>query len=99
MKTDKLFYRIFLSQPDLIKDSNEDSNKDSNKVCSGERQIWFYDCFSGGVGCSLSIAYGRLRQRQQLVRSLPITQLELLGDALLDFTKMADLEIWLDSLD
>jgi predicted transposase/invertase (TIGR01784 family) len=37
--------------------------------------------------------------RQALVRSLPITQLELLGDALLDFTNMADLEIWLDAAD
>jgi predicted transposase YdaD len=32
--------------------------------------------------------------RQELVRSLTITQLESLGDALLDFNGMADLEIW-----
>jgi hypothetical protein len=81
------------------KDSNKDSNEVSNKVCSGEKQIWFCDCFSGGVVCSLSIAYGRLRQRQTLVRSLPVAQLELLGEALLDFTNMADLEIWLDAAD
>jgi predicted transposase YdaD len=32
--------------------------------------------------------------RQDLVRSLTITQLESLGDALLDFNGMADLEVW-----
>jgi predicted transposase YdaD len=32
--------------------------------------------------------------RQELVRSLSITQLESLGDALLDFNGMADLEVW-----
>jgi predicted transposase YdaD len=32
--------------------------------------------------------------RQALVRSLTITQLESLGDALLDFNGMADLEVW-----
>jgi Domain of unknown function (DUF4351) len=32
--------------------------------------------------------------RQELVRSLTITQLESLGDALLDFKGMADLEVW-----
>jgi predicted transposase YdaD len=32
--------------------------------------------------------------RQELVRSLTITQLESLGDALLDFNGMADLEVW-----
>jgi Domain of unknown function (DUF4351) len=32
--------------------------------------------------------------RQDLVRSLTITQLEALGDALLDFNGMADLEVW-----
>jgi predicted transposase YdaD len=29
------------------------------------------------------------------IRSLPIAQLENLGEALLDFTGMADLELWL----
>jgi predicted transposase YdaD len=33
--------------------------------------------------------------KQDLVRSLPISQLESLGEALLDFTGMADLEAWL----
>jgi predicted transposase YdaD len=33
--------------------------------------------------------------KQDLVRSLPIAQLESLGEALLDFTGMADLEAWL----
>ncbi len=32
--------------------------------------------------------------RQELVRSLTIAQLESLGDALLDFNEMADLEAW-----
>jgi hypothetical protein len=31
---------------------------------------------------------------RDLVRSLTITQLESLGDALLDFNGMADLEVW-----
>jgi predicted transposase YdaD len=35
--------------------------------------------------------------RQELVRSLTITQLESLGDALLDFNGMADLEVWFQS--
>jgi predicted transposase YdaD len=35
--------------------------------------------------------------RQDLVRSLTITQLESLGDALLDFNGMADLEVWFQS--
>jgi predicted transposase YdaD len=35
-----------------------------------------------------------LIDRQELVRSLTITQLESLGDALLDFNGMADLEVW-----
>jgi predicted transposase YdaD len=34
---------------------------------------------------------------QDLVRSLSITQLESLGDALLDFNGMADLEVWFTS--
>jgi predicted transposase YdaD len=33
--------------------------------------------------------------KQDLVRSLPIAQLESLGEALLDFTGMADLDAWL----
>lgn len=33
--------------------------------------------------------------QQDLVRSLPIARLEALGEALLDFTGMADLEAWL----
>jgi predicted transposase YdaD len=32
--------------------------------------------------------------QQELVRSLTITQLESLGDSLLDFNVMADLEVW-----
>jgi hypothetical protein len=39
----------------------------------------------------LSIEY------QDLVRSLTITQLESLGDALLDFNGMADLEVWFEA--
>jgi predicted transposase YdaD len=35
--------------------------------------------------------------RQDLVRSLTITQLEALGDALLDFNGMADLEVWFEA--
>jgi predicted transposase YdaD len=35
--------------------------------------------------------------RQALVRSLTITQLESLGDALLDFNGMADLEVWFEA--
>jgi predicted transposase YdaD len=58
--------------------------------------IWFYDGLSGGVGCWGSITSGRLRQRQELVRSLTITQLEALGDALLDFNGMEDLEAWFE---
>jgi predicted transposase YdaD len=33
--------------------------------------------------------------QQELIRSLPVAQLEALGDALLDFGGMADLEVWL----
>jgi PIN domain nuclease of toxin-antitoxin system len=33
----------------------------------------------------------------QLVRSLTITQLEALGDALLDFSGMADLAVWFEA--
>ncbi len=35
--------------------------------------------------------------RQELVRLLPVEQLEALGEALLDFTGMADLEAWLEA--
>jgi predicted transposase YdaD len=35
--------------------------------------------------------------RQELVRSLTIAQLESLGDALLDFNGMADLEVWFEA--
>jgi hypothetical protein len=44
----------------------------------------------------LEIDYLRagFRQRQELVRFLTITQLESLGDALLDFNGMANLEVW-----
>jgi predicted transposase YdaD len=35
--------------------------------------------------------------RQALVRSLTITQLESLGDALLDFNGIADLEVWFEA--
>jgi predicted transposase YdaD len=35
--------------------------------------------------------------RQELVRSLTITQLESLGDALLDFNGIADLEVWFEA--
>jgi predicted transposase YdaD len=34
---------------------------------------------------------------QDLVRSLTIAQLEALGDALLDFNGMADLEVWFEA--
>jgi predicted transposase YdaD len=34
---------------------------------------------------------------RDLVRSLTITQLESLGDALLDFNGMADLEVWFEA--
>jgi Domain of unknown function (DUF4351) len=71
----------------------KDVSKNVSKVYS-EKSIWFYDGFSGGVGYSRSITYGRLRQRQEIVRSLTIAQLESLGDALLDFNGMADLEVW-----
>jgi predicted transposase YdaD len=33
--------------------------------------------------------------QQDLVRSLPVAQLETLGEALLDFSGMPDLEVWL----
>jgi hypothetical protein len=33
--------------------------------------------------------------QQDLVRSLPVAQLENLGEALLDFGGMPDLEVWL----
>ena len=36
--------------------------------------------------------------QQDKVRSLPITDIENLGEALLDFSKMTDLEIWLDGM-
>ncbi len=66
-------------------------------VGGSPRVIWFYDSFSGGVGYCRSITYGRLCQQQDLVRSLTITQLESLGDALLDFNGIADLEVWFET--
>ena len=36
--------------------------------------------------------------QQEKVRSLPITDIENLAEALLDFKGMADLEIWLDGI-
>jgi hypothetical protein len=36
--------------------------------------------------------------QQEKVRSLQINDIENLGEALLDFKGMADLEIWLDSM-
>jgi predicted transposase YdaD len=34
-------------------------------------------------------------EQQELIRSLPVTQLENLGEALLDFSGMPDLVVWL----
>jgi predicted transposase YdaD len=55
-----------------------------------------------GVQREVDLVLRRLQKRcgmlsidyQDLVRSLTITQLESLGDALLDFNGMADLEVW-----
>jgi Domain of unknown function (DUF4351) len=46
-------------------------------------------------GVVVRVASPRRIDKQDLVRSLPIAQLESLGEALLDFTGMADLEAWL----
>jgi predicted transposase YdaD len=55
-----------------------------------------------GLQREIDLVLRRLQRRcgvvsidnQDLVRSLTITQLESLGDALLDFNGMADLEVW-----
>jgi predicted transposase YdaD len=39
------------------------------------------------------------QQVRQRVESLSLEQLENLGEALLDFTSMADLETWLEALE
>ena len=44
--------------------------------------------------CSRWRSLPEVIDRQDLVRSLTIAQLEALGDALLDFNGMADLEGW-----
>ncbi len=38
-------------------------------------------------------------QVRSQVESLPLEQLENLGEALLDFTSMADLDVWLEASD
>jgi Domain of unknown function (DUF4351) len=50
----------------------------------------------GGFDTATASACGELSIEQTTqIRSLPIWQLENLGEALLDFTGMADLELWL----
>ena len=129
MKTDKLFYRIFLSQPDLIAELVPNPPSDVEfrrrldlveailvnkfpqlsfeevlqmldlKEVNFSETRFYQDVLQKGES---NLVLRQLQRRcgvvsndnQDLVRSLTIAQLEALGDALLDFTGMTDLEVW-----
>ncbi len=64
--------------------------------------IWLVEGLEQGLQREVDLVLRRLERRcgvlgvdrQELVRTLTIAQLEALGDALLDFNGMVDLEAW-----
>jgi predicted transposase YdaD len=107
MKTNKLFYRIFLSQPKMLdlKEVNFSETRFYQDVLQKGIEQGVEQGLGQGLQREVDLVLRQLQRRcgvvsidrQELVRSLSITQLESLGDALLDFNGMADLEVWFEA--
>lgn len=93
MKTDKLFYRIFLNQPSLIRELlpeiPEDCQFEYFAPVVKEKEIRL-DGLLTPIGDNPHLPPTQVEK----VKSLSIPQLESLGEALLDFQSLSDLENW-----
>jgi predicted transposase YdaD len=92
VKTDKLFYRLFLSQPslitELIPEIPPEGRQEGRQEEAANLVIRLLTRRCGSLSSSLELR----------VRSLLVNQLEMLGEALLDFSGIKDLENWLAAI-
>jgi predicted transposase YdaD len=91
MRRDSIFYQLFRQSPTLLGIELEQTRVYREAEQQGElkgQQELVLRQLNRRVGNMSS-------QLQERIKSLPLTELEALGEALLDFTSMADLEAWL----
>ncbi|MBD0389954.1 MAG: DUF4351 domain-containing protein [Nostoc sp. C3-bin3] len=92
MRRDSIFYKLFQQSPTLLFElvANPPSNADSYRFDE--------EATANLILRQLTKRFGELSEEiRSSITGLPLPVLEDLSEALLDFTSLADLQVWLEA--